>query len=126
MRLAEVPDSCPKCGHNFSRLLQKPRWQRMAVLIMVLGCAVTVPWMGVIMYVWLNKNEFFPDLHLQRSKGVMWLGLAPGLLAGLVAYSMRHVIPLRCRKCGWSMKCLIDKPQYRTKDSQDLDPPFLH
>ena len=113
MRLSELPESCPECGHNFSRFLQQPRWQKKAILLLVAGSTLTIPWIVALTFFLFEEGQVVNIGSMGKSVGLAAVIMVPAILAGVMAYRTRRVVALRCRKCGWSKACLIDNPQYR-------------
>jgi hypothetical protein len=113
MRLSDLPEACPQCGYTFSRFLQQPRWQKKAALLLVAGCALTIPWIWLLSYALVEEGTFLvPSGGGLFALAAIYLG--PGILSAVIAYRMRRIVPLRCRKCCWSQVCLIDTPRYRS------------
>jgi hypothetical protein len=113
MLASEVPSACPQCDYPFSPIRLQPRWQKKAVGLFLAGLVLTPAWIGFLVYLATVHNQLLVPHGGGGVVGILGVYLAPAFLAGFLAFQVRRVVALQCRKCGWSRVCLIDRSRSR-------------
>ncbi|MEM7164251.1 MAG: hypothetical protein AAF581_02235 [Planctomycetota bacterium] len=102
MRLNELPSHCPECHDPLSKVLRpKPQMQRKAVLLIVIGAALCVPW-GLVTVPLVDAWAEELRRGLVRLVVVFVTALLPAIVAGAIAFRLPQVLRIQCRGCGWS------------------------
>jgi len=106
---SELPSSCPDCRRTFNAAHPPQRqFQTAAKLLMFIGVAASVA-LGTFLLVKLNVVRAPRMVVVVMACPFALIVSLPALVIAHLATSMKKVVPMKCRQCGWKKQFIIKK-----------------
>ena len=111
MLIQELPKTCPRCGDESSGIRQSHRKMQLKAVVMIwLGIFLVIPWAAVIFLVYHNSDTIV--IPVGPIGGIIALVIvsSPAIIFAFTGANLRKAVDVKCVKCDWKKRFLIDKP----------------